>query len=330
MDPEAARRRAERRAARVTAGAGELQERLADVLRGGLAGAEREGAAAWEETAARMVDAQAPGLAARVRGLGALPGAGPGGPARLVEECALLHLLVGGWLRRDSLPAPLAATVRTRVGLPSVPRGEPVPDRWLVLAQHDHQDPYDRGGGAQLTVRRIWVHGAVSGRTGLVLSYGAPGRAPELSLPVGGVVAATALPHPGAAWSRLDLGEVRGVTPPPPGGRAPGARVPAGGSVAAALAGYGATVAADPWTEGRAVTLAGVVPVLTGEGRGQVVEPSTGRALPFAPEFPRGAAPWRLVAFAGGTGVTVFGELGHTGLRPLAVWGADGVVVPLG
>src|SRR5689334_8686207 len=95
-DPEAARRRAERRAGRITAGATELERRLADLLRGGLASAESAGYGLWEETAARMVDAQAPGLAARVRELGSLPASGAGRPARLLEECALLHLLDRG------------------------------------------------------------------------------------------------------------------------------------------------------------------------------------------------------------------------------------------
>ncbi|WP_199816272.1 SWIM zinc finger family protein, partial [Streptomyces sp. NRRL F-4428] len=93
VDQEAARRRAERRAARVGAGVTELEQRLADLLRGGLAGQEHTGYAAWEETAARMVDAQAPGLAGRVRELGTIPSCGPGWPARMLEEAALLHLL---------------------------------------------------------------------------------------------------------------------------------------------------------------------------------------------------------------------------------------------
>ncbi|MFE0426828.1 SWIM zinc finger family protein, partial [Streptomyces sp. NPDC058953] len=92
-DPAAAHRRAERRAERITAGATELEQRLADLLRGGLASADHGGYGLWEETAARMVDAQAPGLAARVRELGAIPGSGPGWHVRLLEECALVHLL---------------------------------------------------------------------------------------------------------------------------------------------------------------------------------------------------------------------------------------------
>ena len=177
-DPEAARRRAERRAERITAGASELEQRLTDLLRAGLASAEQAGYGLWEETAARMVDAQAPGLAARVRELGAIPSSGPGWPVRLLEESALLHLLDQAWLRREGLPDDLAATVRSRIGLPASPDGPPLRDHWLVLAQYDTADP-------KLTTRRIWLHGTESGRTSLLLSYGAAGRAPELALPMG-------------------------------------------------------------------------------------------------------------------------------------------------
>ncbi|MEU8934496.1 SWIM zinc finger family protein, partial [Streptomyces sp. NPDC048409] len=194
-DPEAARRRAERRAERITAGATELEQRLADLMRGGLAAAEQAGYGLWEETAARMVDAQAPGLAARVRELGAIPGSGPGWPVRLLEECALLHLLDQGWLRRDRLPEDLAATVRSRTGLPASADGPAVRDRWLVLAQYDTAD-------AKLTTRRIWLHGAGSGRTALLLSYGAAGRAPELALPVGLALDAELSAYPGAGEHR--------------------------------------------------------------------------------------------------------------------------------
>ena len=106
-----------------------------------------------------MVDAQAPGLAARVRELGAIPSSGPGWPVRLLEECALLHLLDQGWLRRERLPDGLAATVRSRVGLTGSADGPPVRDHWLVLAQYDTSD-------GRLTTRRIWLHGAESGAPG--------------------------------------------------------------------------------------------------------------------------------------------------------------------
>ncbi|MFJ7420174.1 SWIM zinc finger family protein [Streptomyces uncialis] len=314
-DPEAARRRAERRAERVTAGALELERRLADLMRGGLAAVEREGRAVWEETAARMVDAQAPGLAARARELGALTGSGPGWPVRVLEECALLHLLARGWLHRDTLPAPLAATVRTRVGLPSPPVGPPSRDRWLVLASYDTPD-------ARLTTRRIWVHGTESGRTGLVLSYGAAGRAPEVSFPVGSTVDAEAVWYPGAGQSRVELtGVALGPGPCPVR--------PAGVGVAEAVAGYGGAVAVDPWLESCPVTVSGVRPAGSGVGW-SLLGPAGGGALPLTSAFQRSPGLWRLVSVSGGADVTVFGELGFEGFRPLAVWAApEGGLVPL-
>ncbi|MGW1589445.1 SWIM zinc finger family protein [Streptomyces sp. NPDC002386] len=307
-DPEAARRRAERRAERVTAGATELEQRLADLLRGGLAAAEQAGYGLWEETAARMVDAQAPGLAARVRELGAVPASGPGWPARLLEESALLHLLVQGWLRRDRLPDALAATVRSRLGLPATPDGPPLRDRWLVLAQYDTSD-------AKLTTRRIWLHGADSGLTRLLLSYGAAGRAPELSLPVGLALDADLSVFPGAGQVRAALGEQH--APP-----APAALRPPGGTTTEAAAHYGEALRGDPWLESVPVTLDRVVPAQDAEAGGawQLADAEADSALPLTEAFRSRPGLWRLVALSGGAPVRVFGECGHRGFTPLTAW----------
>ncbi|MEU3994288.1 SWIM zinc finger family protein [Streptomyces fungicidicus] len=314
-DPEAARRRAERRAERVTAGAAELEQRLTDLLRGGLASAERSGHGLWEETAARMVDAQAPGLASRVRELGALPGTGPGWPVRLLEECALLYLLGRGWLRRELLPEGLAATVRSRVGLPAPADGPPVRDRWLVLAQYDTTD-------GRLTTRRVWLYGTDSGRTALLLSYGAAGRAPELALPVGLALDAELSGYPGAGQPRAALGER--FSPP-----APTPVRPAGTTTARALAGYGEALRDDPWLDSVPVTLGRVIPAPDGDGW-QLADADEDTALPLTPAARSRPGLWRLVALSGGAPVRVFGECGHQGFTPLAAWPeGPGEAVPL-
>ncbi|MFE3743104.1 SWIM zinc finger family protein [Streptomyces sp. NPDC059134] len=308
-DPEAARRRAERRAARITSGAAELEQRLTDLLRGGLASAEQSGYGLWEETAARMVDAQAPGLAGRVRELGAIPGSGPGWPVRLLEESALLHLLNTAWLGRERLPEPLAATVRTRVGLPAPAGCPPVRDHWLVLAQYDTSD-------GKLVTRRIRLHGRDSGRPALLLSFGAAGRAPELALPVGVAIDAEIVPHPGAGQLRADWGERFGdpvaMEEPPPGG-----------SVAAAIDAYGAALSADPWLDACPVTLRDVIPVPGVGGGWQLADADGGSALPVAPVALGHPGLWKLAALSGGGPVTVFGECGHRGFRPLTAWSAE-------
>ncbi|MEU0385910.1 SWIM zinc finger family protein [Streptomyces chartreusis] len=304
-DPEAARRRAERRAERVTAGAVELEQRLTDLLRGGLASAEQSGYGLWEETAARMVDAQAQGLASRVRELGAIPSTGPGWPVRLLEECALLHLLGQGWLRRERLPDALAATVRSRIGLPATADGPPVRDRWLVLAQYDTAD-------TRLTTRRIWLYGADSDRTVLLLSYGAAGRAPELALPVGLTLEAEVSAYPGAGQLRVALGEQ--FAPP-----APTAIRPQGMTTSQAAARYGDALRDDPWLESVPVTLDRVVPTPDGDSW-QLADADEDAALPLTPAARSRPGLWRLVALSGGAPVRVFGECGHQGFTPLTAW----------
>ncbi|MCX4436027.1 SWIM zinc finger family protein [Streptomyces mirabilis] len=304
-DPEAARRRAQRRAERITAGAVELEQRLADLLRGGLASAEQAGYGMWEETAARMVDAQAPGLAARVRELGAIPSSGLGWPVRLLEECALLHLLDQGWLRRERLPDDLAATVRSRVGLPGSADGPPVRDRWQVLAQYDTAD-------TRLTTRRIWLYGAETDRTALLLSYGAAGRAPELTLPVGLAFEAEVSAYPGAGQLRAALGE-RFTPPAPARTRPPGLTAPQ------AAARFGEALRADPWLDSHPVTLARVIPTPDGD-TWQLADAEGDFALPIASSLLSRPGLWRLAALSGGAPVTVFGECGHRGFTPLTAW----------
>ncbi|MFB6893508.1 SWIM zinc finger family protein [Kitasatospora sp. NPDC056327] len=303
-DPAAVRRRAEKRSARVAAGAAELRLRLADRVRHGLA--DQSTAGPWEEVAARMVDAQAPGLATRVRELDAVPQQG------LLEEYAMLHLLATAATRLDELPEQLAATVRTRVGYTTetaeLLAGPTVRDRWQVLGSRDTTDE-------RLTTRRLWLRGAKTGRPALLLAFGRPGQAPELALPTGQVVEAELAFHPGARPLRAVLGirhgapEAASDTPPP------------GLTVAEAVAGYGDAVADDPWLDAWPTVLGEVVPVLSDEGwhltDGRHLVPVHRAAVPEA-------ALWRLAAVSTGRPLTVFGEYGHRGFAPVTAWGRDG------
>ncbi|WP_171164312.1 SWIM zinc finger family protein [Streptomyces sp. I05A-00742] len=310
----AADRRAAARAGRIADGVAELERRLADMVHGGLAtsgGGER---ALWDRTAARMVDAQAPGLASRVRELGTLPGSGPDWASRLLEECALLHTLNRAYARVDRLPPGLAATVRTRVGISVdaatvLASAKPVRDDWLVLSQYDDV-------GDTLTTRRIWLHGGRTGRTALVLSYGAGGRAPELSLPAGLSLDADLAFHPAAVPLRAALGARYGAP-------APGAEPPRGTGVEAALAAYGTALRDDPWLDAWPVVLDGVIPVPDAEHGWQLADADGGAALAVDARHADDTGLWRLMAVSAGGPVRVFGECGHRGFAPLAFWGPD-------
>lgn len=302
--------RTRRRAQRMAAGATELEQRLADFLRGGLAGADRAGFAPWEEMSARMVDAQAPGLASRVRELGGVPSSGVDWPERLLSECSLLHLLDRALLGLDSLPEPMASTVRARVGLTVEAAGlladesARVTDDWLVVARHDTEE-------GRLTARRSWLYGRRTSRPALLLSYGVAGRSPEPALPVGSSFDANLFFYPGAPSLRAVLGERRGTACP---------FEPAGGTAEEALAAYGAALRDDPWLEALPAVLRGVVPVPdTSTGSIAQLADAEGQALPVAPGSPAHAL-WRLAAVSGGEPVTVFGTCGHRGFSPYTTW----------
>jgi hypothetical protein len=295
---------ATRRATRVAAGLAELDRWLADQLRGGLAGLSRLGPAHWEATAARLVDAQAPGAARLVRNLADYVG----DPERLLTELGLLRLLAAGFQRLDSLPPALAATLRLRVGIPvgaeNVLATEPVRDRWQILGAHDEPE-------GDLIVRRVWLRGATTGRAALVLSFAGPFQVFSTDLVPGTELDADLCFYP--EHVRVLIKHRHAPAAPLTG---VDWRLP----VDAAMREYAAALAADPWLERWPMVLDGVVPVEAGRSWSLVDE--TG-GLPVDPAV---GAPWRLVAAAGGRPLTVAGEWSATGLRPLSAWVGDRLI----
>jgi SWIM zinc finger len=313
-DPEAARRRAERRERRVAAGLEELDRWLRDQVRYGLAGAQRAGYQHWDAVAARMVDAQAAGVAGALRRLVSVPASGEGWPGRLLEEYALLRLLTVAYRRGQELPGPLRETVRARVGFTvtreQVLAGPAVRDRWDVLGQRETQE--DR-----LRMRRVWLRGRRSGRMALVLEFAAPGQQLDTSLAVGLGVDAELAFYPGVAGLRALVARRHATVP---------AETPQGGTVADLLASYAAALAEDPWLDTWPAVLGKVVPAPGRDGAWSLADPS-GAAAPLL--LRAVGPPWRLLALSGGHPVTVAGEWTPAGLRPLTAWDGDGRAVVL-
>jgi hypothetical protein len=310
-DPKAALRRAEQREARVAAGLAELDRWLCDQVRQGLAASQRSGYRHWDDIAARMVDAQAPGLAERLRALAAVPHSGPGWEGRLLAEYALLRLLAVAYREQAALPPPLRDTVRSRIGFTVrqadvLARGRPVRDDWHVLARRDlDQD--------RLRTRRVWLRGRESGRYALVLSFAPAGQSLDDSLTVGSQIDAELVFYPAAVPMRALVStrheEVR-----------PG--VPAAETVAGLLALWAQALGADPWLDSWPAVLAAT----PARSPGPCLFDASGDAVPLHP----GAGDcWSLFALSGGGPLTVAGEWTPRGLWPLTAWDEGGMVVPL-
>jgi hypothetical protein len=303
-DPAAAERRAAQRDQRVAAGVAELTGWLSDQLARGLAGLDRDGGLELFTVAARMVDAQASGLASSLRRAASLIGRSTDWPDRVLDELAQLYLLARAHAGLAGLPGPLAETVRSRLGFTVEKErvraeGERVVDTWLVTGGVD--DISER-----LITRRVWLRGLGTGRRALVLSFAPPGRPLDSSLVPGTEVAAELAFHPGALSLRALVIEQ---------GEPVVAKHPAGESVADALASWSAALALDPWLERWPVLLTDVVPA-AGESDMWLLRDEAGDALPLR----RLAEPWVLLAVSAGRPVTVSAEWSTAGLRPMSCW----------
>jgi len=308
-DPAAALHRAEQREARVAAGLDELDRWLCDQVRQGLATSQRSGYRLWDDIASRMVDAQAPGLAERLRALAAVPHSGPGWEGRLLEEYALLRLLVTAYSDPGKLPSALRDTVRSRIGF-TVRQAEvlasaaPVRDHWHVLARRElDQD--------RIRTRRTWLRGRRTGRFALVLSFAAIGQSLDGSLTVGTVVDADLAFYPAAVPLRALVAARHDTLP---------AGAPPGLTTAGLLAGYARALGLDPWLESWPALLEGT-PARTPL---PCLFDAAGAAVPLHPGL---GDCWPLLALSGGRPLTVAGEWTPRGLWPLTAWDHDGMAV---
>jgi SWIM zinc finger len=304
-DPAAAAKRASARAERVTAGLDELDEWLRDQIRGGIAGLERAGYAHFDRMAARMVDAQAPGVAGMLRSIPA-EFASSGWPSRVLEQLGALHLLIQAHRQLDRLPADLAATVRSRIGY-SVGKAEVlaqrgVLDHWFAVGMVDTAE-------YRLDTRRVWLYGAASGRWAVIMSFAPPGGALDATVLAGQALHAQLHFYPGSGQFRALVGEQTSATAGP--------TMPPTASFADVRARFAQLLASDPWAV-RMPAVINAVPV-PGTGRWRL-RADNGDCCDII-DLPE--EPWPLLARSAGEPIEVFGEWSPRGFRPLSLLGSE-------
>ncbi len=297
--------RAAMRDERVLTGLRELDRWLTDQVTLGLAHTRAD---QLEAMAARLIDAQAPGPAGRLRDLARLPRGSASWLESMLEEYALLHLLCVA-ATRDDLPDELRHTIRTRLGFTtsreSVLAIPPTSDTWAVVGMRDSDEEL-------VSVRRVWLYGMTTHLPALVLFFTPYGSAVDSSLVPGTAVDADLHFYPGRPGLRALVGarrrefsEALWHAPGPP--------------VKQAITSWQAALAADPWLTEWPVAAGGQPKV---EPWGAFADPD-GVAVPLL-----GHDVWTLLALTGGEPTTVFGEMTSRGLRPTSVV-LDSVVTPL-
>lgn len=338
-DPEAQARRREQRLATMTAGAAELETWLGDLYRQGLAAARQQPYAFWDTAAARLVDAQLPGLAARVRDLpGRLAGRDDWADVALAET-GRWFAAARAWARRDALAPDDLGNLRAILGWAApadeiragaADEGRLLHDTWLVEGAHRTDD-------GRLQTRRTWIRGLATGERLMVLDFAAGAEVLAVPRVVGSVVTGPVVVWPGSGVRRAQIaGDTparpvgpagvdggAGADPGGPAGSAsasgvPGAdgsgdRLAGAGSWAAVLDGASARLAANPFADQVPVAVRATV-VADGDGGAARVVDGEGWHLPLAADVD----PWPVMARVGPEPVPLFAELEDGAVRPLA------------
>jgi len=263
---------------------------------------------------ARLVDAQAPGMAARVRELASIAVTPDQWSERLLAGLARLQLLIDAYRRLDHLPGPLAAEVRTRIGWTQKQEEllaqAGVQDLWQVVGRRQTAD-------VALRVQSTWLHGEGTGRFALILEF-AVGRQPlPVSFLPGEVLDAELVFFEAARPYRALVKTRRGTER-----RARG--LPTAADVNSLQTSFAALLAEDPWADHWPAVLGPVVPSVVQDRC--VLSDGAGRRLPVRRAFRHG---WPLVALTGGAAAKVFGEWDGFEFDPVSV-DYDGTLYSLG
>lgn len=304
VDEASQQKRAEKRDNRVRDGLAGLQVWMEDLVRNGLARLPSEGPGFWERAAARLVDAQATGLAARVRALADLPGSRADWPERLLSELGRLSLAIRAYERIDQLEPALQQQVRQLIGFSLredevLAHGDVVQDRWHVIGQYTDADE-------RVRLQRSWLYGEASGRRALFLQFAAGNQNFSSSWLPGMAFDGELAFWPGAGSLRA---MPKGVATP----AEPSSSFSRSHQFERVLDEAATMLAANPWHERMGIVVDAAVPSFR-DGAWQVVD-ADGRTLPL-----QGRDHWRWLAVTGGKPHAVAAEWDGYALHPLGLY----------
>lgn len=301
-DPEVQVKTAAARLESAQEGAQELRVWLEDIIRTGIASLATKDAEFWQRTAARMVDAKAPGLARLVREMSVLPSSGSGWQDRMLAAAARTCLLLEGFARSDSLPEDVREDIRALIGWTQDQKAlleqGGVGDSWLVLGQRTELE--DR-----LQVQRTWLHGSRTNRTALILTFAYGNQAPFSGLIPGPSFEGELVFMPGRSGLRA-LVKVRSEATQ----RFEGFP---GESIAHQLSAWAEKLSEFPWLERFPLTLSAVVPGTIRDS--WFLVDTAKKQVPLHPRFQE---VWKLAALSGGHPIGVCGEWDGTALMPIS------------
>ena len=293
----------------MTAGIDELELRLLDIARLGIADTIGQGAEVWLSMAARLTDNKLPGLAARVRRLATVPDSEA--ERQIARTLGDLFLFIRSWRFREEFPPERMQELYQVAGITTrreeLLRRPPRADHWLVTGVTEGEE--DR-----LRFRRVWLRGERSKRYVLLLDY-AFGQTPfEQSWPLSASFDGEVRYYPGAYPQR-------GIFPSPRPGARPYDGLIGYPAIAEMRTNYRRAIGVNPWLPSYPVYLSDVRPVKVGPE--MYLLDAQGEAVPVAADF---GGFYRMLAVSGGGSMAVFAEFDGYTVRPLSLLSQHGFV----
>lgn len=167
-------KRADDRMMSVEAGVEELTLWMSDLVRTGLLQLQAKDRSFFDKTAARMIDAKAPGLASWVKSLGKINYYADN---HIWQNEALvilskMHLLTSAFQNLANLPEIWQQTIKSLIGWNQSPKelladesAEIIKDIWVVVGQETTQEE-------DIIIQRSWLKGINTQKSALILNFG--------------------------------------------------------------------------------------------------------------------------------------------------------------
>lgn len=160
---------------RIEKGLDDLELFLVDQLNAGLASLGANSLAAWQQMAARMVDAQAQALSDILLSAIGLVGKADNWPSLLMAQMGRVQLCIEAVRHRDKLSPDELVDLQAALGwaidsATAISKGIKVEDVWLVLGSVTDVR------NVRMIERRTWLYGMNSGQRALVLEYSVGGK----------------------------------------------------------------------------------------------------------------------------------------------------------
>lgn len=206
VDAKAQAKRLEKRSQKVEGGISEINLWLEDLVRTGIASVPQQAYDLVSKIKPRMVDAQAPGLAARLDRMSQINFFKEGWQTELLREVSTTYLITTAYKNRETLSPDWQKEIRSLIGF-NIQKNEvlaepAVADQWLVLSTHS--EVLDK-----LTVEKVWLYGKKNKKIALLLSFYARQQvAPKVFLS-GSVLDADLCFYPGVGVRRALIKEER-------------------------------------------------------------------------------------------------------------------------